>query len=83
MEKTARAFEIVKDEEKCAGCLMCQMRCSYRFTKTFNPSQSAIEILRQPEGKREFRIEFLETCDECGLCARHCTYGALNRRKLK
>ena len=71
MGETARTFEIEIDEEKCAGCLMCQMRCSYRFTKTFNPSRSAIEILRQPEGKREFRIELLETCDGCGLIPAH------------
>ena len=83
MGRETRAFELVSEEEKCAGCLMCQMRCSYRFTKTFNPSHSAIDILRQPEGKREFRIKFLKNCDQCGLCASHCTYGALSRRRMK
>lgn len=83
MTTLAKTYEIVTLEEKCAGCLMCQMRCSYRFTKTFNPSRSQIEILRQPEGKKEFSITFLEECDQCGLCVVHCTYGALSRREIK
>lgn len=82
MTTASKAYEIVTGEEKCAGCLMCQMRCSYRFTKSFNPSRSQIEILRQPEGKKEFTLKFLEGCDQCGLCAVHCTYGALIRREL-
>ena len=82
MANEARAREIESVEEKCVGCLMCQMRCSYRFTKTFNPSRSQIEILRQPRGKREFSISFRDDCDACGLCAKHCTYGALSRGKL-
>ena len=84
MEKQTRSREISVAPERCAGCLMCQMRCSYRLTKAFNPSRSQVEILRRPEaqGKREFAIVFREGCDQCGLCATHCTYGALTRRDL-
>ena len=84
MNDQSPTHEIVSDPERCAGCLMCQMRCSYRFTQAFNPSKSRIEILRQPgKGKREFRIDFREDCDQCGLCAKHCTYGALSRREFQ
>ncbi len=82
MSTDTKTYEIVAIEEKCAGCLMCQMRCSYRFTKTFNPSRSEIDILRQPQGKKEFSVIFREGCDQCGLCVIHCTYRALSRREL-
>lgn len=83
MDAESRSVEILITPERCAGCLMCQMRCSYRFTKTFNPSQSRVEVLRRPEGKREFTVELREGCDRCGICATHCTYGALTRGRLQ
>ena len=83
MEAQSERRETRVDAERCAGCLMCQLRCSYRFTGAFNLAESRIEILRRPEGKREFTVAFREGCDQCGLCANHCTYGALTRRTLE
>ncbi|MBI5443067.1 MAG: hypothetical protein HY900_17865 [Deltaproteobacteria bacterium] len=84
MTAQSRSSEIVAQPDRCAGCLTCQMRCSYRFTGTFNLSQSRVEILRQPDpgGRREFTIAFREGCDGCGLCAAHCRYGALARGRV-
>jgi Fe-S-cluster-containing dehydrogenase component len=70
-------FNIVVDPTKCVGCLLCQMRCSFRFTKSFCPMASLIGIDWSEESYC-YRITFSDKCDSCGLCARSCVYRALN-----
>jgi len=61
----------------CTGCLICQLRCSFRFERAFNPSRAYIKVLRTNNGDDEFEVSFTEECDNCGICARFCPYGAL------
>ena len=61
-----QVFEIVVHAEKCTGCLMCQLRCSFRLTDTFNPARSAILIDRASTGLGA-KISFTEECDLCTL----------------
>jgi len=68
---------ILADDEKCNGCLMCQLRCSDRFEKAFSLSKAAIRVDRFVKGATDFFISFTDKCDACGICARHCPYGAL------
>ena len=63
--------------EKCTGCRTCELRCSLRFEKAFNPGKAAINIRRLVGEENEFSISFTDRCDNCGICARYCTYGAL------
>lgn len=63
--------------EKCAGCLVCELRCSLRFEKAFNPGRAAIQIRRLVGQETEYSIAFTEKCDNCGICARYCPYEAL------
>lgn len=72
---------IAADPSKCCGCLICELRCSLRFEKAFNPSKAAIKIVRLVGAENEFEISFTEKCDNCGICARHCPYGALVQEK--
>lgn len=67
--------------EKCTGCFVCKLRCSLRFEKAFNPSKAAIKIQRLVGEENEFNIAFTEQCDNCGICARYCLYGALIAEK--
>ena len=69
------------NEANCAGCLICEPRCSLRFEKEFNPSKAAIRIIRLVGGENEYAISFTEKCDHCGICVRHCPYGALSQEK--
>jgi ferredoxin len=69
--------------EKCTGCLVCQLRCSFRFEKEFNPSRSAITIHRLVGADDEYAISFTPQCDNCGICARFCPYEALTWAKGK
>jgi len=70
-------FTITTHAENCAGCRICQLRCSDRFEHAFNPSKAKIQIRRLIGQTVEFANSFTEECDACGLCARYCPYGAL------
>lgn len=74
---------IIAYPEKCTGCLICQLRCSWRFGKAFNLAKSAIQIRRLVGQDTEFAISFTPSCDNCGICARFCPYGALAWTKRK
>jgi len=65
------------DDEKCNGCLICQLRCSFRFEGAFSLAKSAIKINRFAKGGTDYSISFHSSCDACGICAKYCPYGAL------
>jgi ferredoxin len=69
------------DESLCTGCLICELRCSLRFEKAFNPAKARISIKRQAGGEKEFAIFIAPECDNCGICARNCVYGALTQER--
>ena len=75
-----RVFDILVYSEKCVGCLICQLRCSMRFTNGFNPARAAI-LINTASDRLGADITFTEECDLCGICARHCPYGALEIRR--
>ena len=67
--------------EHCAGCLVCELRCSLRLEHAFNPSRARIKIRRLVGAETEYSIAFTDECDNCGICARHCLYEALVQEK--
>jgi len=71
------------DAAKCTGCLICELRCSLRFEKAFNPSKAQIVIRRLVGADNEYQITFTDRCDNCGICVRYCPYGALIQKKKK
>ena len=70
-------------EEKCTGCLICELRCSLRLEKAFNPAKARITIRRLVGADNEYAIAFTEDCDNCGICVRHCPYETLHQEKRK
>lgn len=64
--------------EKCAGCLHCQLLCSFTYTGAFNPEKARI-VIEFPTGSSwRGKIGFTEDCiDGCSLCARNCNFGAI------
>ncbi|MFX1323467.1 MAG: 4Fe-4S dicluster domain-containing protein [Promethearchaeota archaeon] len=63
------------NEEKCTGCIICRLWCSYTHFKIFNPSKA--NILIEDQYGQTPMIYFGNECTNCGECARHCLYGAL------
>lgn len=75
--------EITKIEvhpERCTRCFICQLVCSYFFTRAFNLSESRIVI---DWNNNKVKIDFTEECNECCLCVDPCVYGALTLREAK
>ncbi len=69
-------IDIEINEDRCTGCLICELWCSYTNYKIFNPSRANLKI--QDRYGLSPKIIFLDTCKKCGQCAQHCLYGALN-----
>ena len=69
-------LKILVDDSKCTGCLTCALHCSMTKHHLFSPMNAYIRVLRRYEQPNS--ISFTEECDRCGVCARHCGYGALN-----
>jgi NAD-dependent dihydropyrimidine dehydrogenase PreA subunit len=61
------------DGSRCVQCLNCQLVCSITYAGIFNPGMARLRIsAREPR-----QIAFEPECTQCGLCARHCPYGAI------
>jgi ferredoxin len=73
-------FRIMLHPENCVWCEMCQLQCSFSKTGTFNPAKARIKILRSWEDD-DPRISFTNDCDQCGICAKFCVYGALEIKR--
>lgn len=67
-------YLITTDPAQCTGCLRCQLVCSERYTKAFNPSAARIRVDMRGS---ECDISFTADCTRCGLCINQCLYGAL------
>ena len=64
--------------ERCVGCKLCQLICSYITFRVFNPSRAHLTI-KANEKKGRFDIEFLPECTLCGACVKYCPSEALIR----
>ena len=62
--------------ERCVGCKLCQLICSYITLRVFNPSRSHLAI-KADEKRGLFDIEFLPECTDCGACIKYCPSEAL------
>ncbi|MFX0071719.1 MAG: 4Fe-4S dicluster domain-containing protein [Candidatus Hermodarchaeota archaeon] len=76
-----KLMEIIINEDKCVGCRICQLICSSLYQKKFAPHEAYIQIKDAYELKPQ--ILFLEGCNHCGQCARHCLYGALTIKEAE
>jgi len=63
--------------ERCTGCLVCELVCSFYHTKEFNPERSRIDILRDEENG----INIPVICRQCArpLCQEACPSDAIHR----
>ena len=83
MEKTTkgRGFKILRNSERCYGCRTCELACSFHHKGVFAPELSSIRITKSNQtGIISWHMD--SSCDLCveedqPLCAKYCSYGAL------
>ena len=68
------------NEEKCVGCLSCQLACSFNKNDRFNIFDSFIDVDWSPENPI---IRFMDECDECLQCVLNCFYGCLTIAEME
>ena len=73
-------FSIATTPENCAGCLSCELACSFAFTQRYNPLLSYIQIQLSDDEKPN-RITFTDDCNKCAICVQYCQYGALSLKQ--
>jgi ferredoxin len=74
-------YLVMADACKCAGCMTCMLRCSFKAAGSFNFAAAKIRVTRLLNQPNEFKILFTDECDACGICVKYCPYGALTRKK--
>jgi len=68
---------ITVDASKCVGCLTCCSSCSLVHLGLFSPMRAYLRVSNPY--KEPTSIFFTDDCDDCGVCALYCPYGALRR----
>jgi Fe-S-cluster-containing hydrogenase component 2 len=71
---------LVIDPEKCTGCLLCEMACSFEHEGIFNPAKSRIKVFEFEHGKRSIPY----TCTQCAeaWCMQACPVGAITKNAV-
>ena len=64
---------VVKNKDACMACLSCVNACSQAFYKVDDPRKSCIQIVEKNGAVK------VNTCIQCGKCARTCEAGAITQ----
>ena len=68
---------IFVQKEKCNGCRICELRCSFEHEQSFSPTLSRIQVIKnEKEG-----IAIPKTCIICGKCIESCPEDAISKSK--
>jgi len=69
---------IVVDVNRCAGCRLCEMTCSFRHENEFSSSKSRITVLKEDF----FGLDLPVTCWHCNPCSamESCPSNAIQRK---
>ena len=78
-----KVYRMDADSSKCAGCMVCMLRCSLKETGMFQPCSARLVVRRLVDAPHEFEVAFTSDCDACGICSAFCPYGALHRQKTE
>ena len=68
------------DAEKCSGCRLCEMVCSFHHEGRFSPRLSRVLVIKEDKYGLDYPV-FCHQCDPCPSIAT-CSIGALTRTEL-
>ena len=63
--------------DRCTGCAICQLECSYRCNGGYNPRLAMLRLENGPEGLYAKPV----VCHQCenAFCEKVCPHGAISR----
>ena len=76
-----KSKKIIVHVENCTGCRICQLICSLTYKQRFSPAEAFIQI--DDVYELTPKISFTDNCIQCGQCAKHCLYGALELKEVE
>jgi len=65
------------EAERCAGCRLCEMICSFRHEAKFSPALSRVRVIKEDRHGLDYPV-LCHQCDPCPAVAA-CPTGALTR----
>lgn len=68
--------ELIVDADKCTGCQVCELICSWVKQEECNPKSAHIKVLKNEE-MGIFVPSVRPGCDLCGECVTWCSQQAL------
>jgi ferredoxin len=68
---------LVVDAEKCTGCKICELVCSFNITNEYNPRKSLIKIINNREFGVFIPVLKESDCKGCEKCVKACPTQAL------
>jgi len=71
---------LLVDAEKCAGCRVCEMVCSFHHEAKFSPSLSRVTVIKEDRYGLDYPV-FCRQCNPCPSIAA-CPTGALTKNGL-
>ena len=70
---------ILVDAERCAGCRLCEMVCSFHHEAKFSPGLSRVRVIKEDKHGFDYPV-LCHQCDPCPSTAA-CPTGALTMRE--
>lgn len=81
MVTTEKKGKVLIHPEKCTGCRVCQLECSFKYHQKFSPALACIRVLETATNTLGYLIEYKDDCRKCFTCAMSCVFGALEIEK--
>ena len=69
--------QLIVKPEKCVSCRTCELMCSFKHTKVFNPRLSAVTVINYEEAMTSVPLMCMQCEEAC--CLKVCPVSAISR----